>query len=73
MNNLIARVQNASISMPAAAPPARVPDKQRVFTTDQERTAFMLQQEANNSRSILQAVRSITTIALAADQRVEDL
>jgi hypothetical protein len=73
MNNLIDILQNVSISMPVAAPPARVPEKQRVFSTDQERTAFMLQREANNLRSIVQAVQSITTIALAADQWVEDL
>jgi hypothetical protein len=73
MNNLIDGLQNAPIFVPPGALPAHVPDKQHVFTTDQERTALMLQREANNSRSIVQFVQSITAITSGADHCVKDL
>jgi hypothetical protein len=41
------------------------------FTTDQERTAYILQREANTSRS--SAVHNITAMTLRDDQRIEDL
>ena len=47
INNLIDRLQNASLTTPAPPRPTGVPEKQRVFTTDQERTAYILQQEAS--------------------------
>jgi hypothetical protein len=73
MNNLIDRLQNVSLTTPAPPRPTRVPEKQRVFTTDQERTAYILQREANTSRSLVNAVQNITAMTLRDDKRLEDL
>ncbi len=73
INNLIDRLQNASLTTPAPPRPTGVPEKQRVFTTDQERTAYILQREANTSRSLVNAVQNITAMTLRDDQRLEDL
>jgi hypothetical protein len=73
MNNLIDRLQNASLTTPAPPRPTGVLEKKRVFTTDQERTAYILQREANTLRSLVNAVQKITAMTLGDDQRLEDL
>jgi hypothetical protein len=73
MYNLIDRLQNASLTTPALPRLAGIPEKQRVFTTDQELTAYILQSEANTSRSLVNAVHNITAMTLQDDQRIEDL
>ncbi len=67
MKNLTDRLQNAPLTTPALPRPT-VPEKQRVFTTDQERTAYILQREANTSRSLVNAVQNITAMTLRDDQ-----
>ena len=74
IDNLVARIERVSLQPPPVAPaPVRVPEKQKVFTTDQERTAFMLQREAENSRALVTAVKHIATLTLGGAGRVQDL
>ena len=66
VKDLIGRLNRVTVTPPPAIPaPATTALKPKVFTTDQEQTAYMQQKETEQTRSLVTAISSIAKVSLA--------
>ena len=66
VEDLVGRLNRVTVTPPPAIPaPATTALKPKVFTTDQERTAYMLQKETEQTRTLVTAISSIAKVSLA--------
>ena len=75
MDDIVAKLQKATLQQPprptlAPVTPATTPKAHtpKVFTTDQERTAFMLQKETDQSNNIVTAISNFAQLAFDGQQ-----